>query len=74
MRTTMTANRASALSGTTDTGLASLPRRIFDTFLVWQRRASERRHLLTMDEYLLKDLGVSRVDVEQEAAKPFWRA
>ncbi|MBI1776577.1 MAG: DUF1127 domain-containing protein [Proteobacteria bacterium] len=74
MRTPSTANSASSLSSARPLGLADLPRRIVDTLLLWQRRASERRHLLSMDDRLLQDLGVSRLDVEFEASKPFWRA
>ena len=29
--------------------------------------------LLQLDERMLKDIGVTRVDVAQEASKPFWR-
>ncbi len=39
----------------------------------WQRRRVERRHLLYLDDYLLKDIGISRADAEFEARKPFWR-
>jgi len=39
----------------------------------WRARARERRMLLQLDERMLKDIGVTRVDVAQEASKPFWR-
>jgi len=39
----------------------------------WCARARERRMLLQLDERMLKDIGVSRADVVQEAGKPFWR-
>jgi uncharacterized protein YjiS (DUF1127 family) len=29
--------------------------------------------LLTLDDWLLKDIGLSRADVLREALKPFWR-
>ena len=45
--------------------LGSLPR--------WQERAQERRHLMALDDRLLKDIGVSRLDAWQEFNKPFWR-
>lgn len=35
-------------------------------------RYRQRRALRGMPEYLLKDMGLSRADAEQEAAKPFW--
>ncbi len=68
---TVTAKQPPALSAH---GIAGLPRRLFDTPLLWERRTSERRQLMGMNETMLKDLGVSRVDVEHEVAKPFWRA
>ncbi len=42
--------------------------------LTWQQRARERRHLASMDEHGLKDIGLTKVDVLREADKPFWQA
>jgi uncharacterized protein YjiS (DUF1127 family) len=39
----------------------------------WRRRARSRRELLAFDERMLRDIGVTRIDVQYEAAKPFWR-
>ncbi len=33
----------------------------------------ERRALQAMDDASLKDMGLSRADIEGELAKPFWR-
>ncbi|HZT20949.1 MAG TPA: DUF1127 domain-containing protein [Dongiaceae bacterium] len=33
----------------------------------------ERRALQALDDAMLKDIGLSRADVEGEVAKPFWR-
>ena len=46
---------------------------LLDQLLTWQQRHSERRYLLTLDERMLKDIGLSQADIEQEAAKPFWQ-
>jgi uncharacterized protein YjiS (DUF1127 family) len=54
--------------------LVRLPAAIVETLLIWQERASERARLRQMDDYLLKDMGLSRADVEHEASVPFWRA
>jgi uncharacterized protein YjiS (DUF1127 family) len=37
------------------------------------RRARQRRDLSTLSEYHLRDIGLSRIDVEAELRKPFWR-
>ncbi len=44
-----------------------------DTLLVWQRRHRDRMHLMSMDDRLLRDIGISYADVDHEASKPFWR-
>lgn len=44
-----------------------------DGLLTWQRRHKDRMHLLSLDDRLLRDIGVSTADVEREASKPFWR-
>ena len=43
-----------------------------DALSTWFERARERRHLHSLDEHMLKDIGVTRADVEFEAAKYFW--
>ena len=48
--------------------------RAADLFAGWRRRAADREHLLTLDDGMLRDIGLSRSDVEMEAGKPFWRA
>lgn len=40
----------------------------------WQVRAHARRELARLDERTLHDIGLSRMDAEFEARKPFWRA
>jgi uncharacterized protein YjiS (DUF1127 family) len=47
--------------------------RATDALLGWLQRDRDRRALQTLDDRLLRDIGVSRGDVEAEAAKPFWR-
>ena len=46
---------------------------LFDRIYAWQARAQDRAHLDTLDDRLLKDVGLSRTDVDEEIAKPFWR-
>jgi uncharacterized protein YjiS (DUF1127 family) len=47
---------------------------IADAFSAWQERASQRRTLARLDDRLLRDMGLSRADVEHEVSKPFWQA
>ncbi len=54
--------------------LARLPLAILETLLVWQERDQQRRHLASLDDRLLSDMGISRADAAREAAVPFWRA
>ena len=49
-------------------------KKVGTTLLLWQERYEQRRQLLRLSEHLLKDLNLSRADVEREAGKPFWRA
>ena len=37
-----------------------------------RHRASERHLLATLDDRMLKDLCLSRADIEREIRKPFW--
>lgn len=46
----------------------------FDLLVEWQSRENQRRHLMTLDDRLLRDIGISRADAEREFVKPFWRA
>ena len=43
------------------------------TLLSWHERAVQRRALLEMSDEMLKDIALSRADIEGEASKPFWR-
>lgn len=38
----------------------------------WNELAEQRRMLASMPDAALKDLGLSRADLEQEVARPFW--
>lgn len=44
------------------------------TVLGWHERVKQRHHLGRLDEHRLKDLGLSRADVERETGKPFWKS
>jgi uncharacterized protein YjiS (DUF1127 family) len=39
----------------------------------WRRRARSRAELARLDDRMLRDIGVTRVEVLHEIGKPFWR-
>ena len=41
--------------------------------MIWHERSCHRRHLLTIEDRLLRDVDLTRQDIELEAGKPFWR-
>jgi len=44
------------------------------TVRLFLMRARQRRQLLALSEYALKDIGVTRSEAIMEANKPFWKA
>jgi uncharacterized protein YjiS (DUF1127 family) len=40
--------------------------------VLWHERARQRRALATLDERMLRDIGITRYDALLESAKPFW--
>ena len=46
---------------------------LVDMMMDWRERARQRRLLARMDQHMLRDIGLSLADVEQEIKKPFWR-
>ncbi|MEX0697733.1 MAG: DUF1127 domain-containing protein [Rhodospirillaceae bacterium] len=46
---------------------------ICDVGLHWLELSRQRRALQALDERGLKDIGLTRADVEGEVSKPFWR-
>jgi uncharacterized protein YjiS (DUF1127 family) len=39
----------------------------------WRRRRNSRRELARLDERMLRDIGLTRVEAHHEINKPFWR-
>ena len=39
----------------------------------WRRRRNGRLELARLDERMLRDIGLTRVDADYEINKPFWR-
>jgi uncharacterized protein YjiS (DUF1127 family) len=40
---------------------------------VWHERGRSRRALVELNDHMLKDIGITRLDALREASKPFWR-
>jgi uncharacterized protein YjiS (DUF1127 family) len=40
--------------------------------VIWQERSRERRRLASLDDHMLRDIGINRSDVYREIRKPFW--
>ena len=53
--------------------LAPVLDRMIETPIAWLERMRERRQLAGLSDDMLKDIGVSRADVEHVVEKPFWR-
>lgn len=51
----------------------SVTARVLDIALGWMDRARQRRHLAELDDRLLRDIGISRAEVEAEMSRPVWR-
>ena len=46
---------------------------LFGWLIRWSERYRERNRLRNLDDRQLRDIGVSRRQIEREADKPFWR-
>jgi uncharacterized protein YjiS (DUF1127 family) len=54
-------------------GLRLVALRVIARLLEWQERSRQRAMLATIDEHLLRDLGLTRSEAQEEYQKPFWR-
>ncbi|WP_119460806.1 DUF1127 domain-containing protein [Rhodospirillaceae bacterium SYSU D60014] len=53
---------------------STIARRAIDLVLAWRENARQRRVLAALDERMLKDIGLNRLEVVREVRKPFWRS
>ena len=44
-----------------------------DRALLWAERARQRRQLAELNEYMLRDIGLTRAEVAAEIRKSFWQ-
>jgi uncharacterized protein YjiS (DUF1127 family) len=57
--------------------LAGIPEQMAALFRLvglWRQRARDRTLLARLDDRMLRDIGLTRSDVEHEINRPFWRA
>lgn len=54
-------------------GLLHLAQAAWAAIYGWQSRARGRHQLSRLDDRMLRDIGLSRADVQCEVDKPFWR-
>ena len=47
--------------------------RVLATLREWRRRARDRAELASLDDRMLRDIGLTRSDAEFLSNKPFWR-
>lgn len=47
--------------------------RVVDTVLYWHERMKSRRMLASLDERMLRDVGLDQATAQREADRPFWR-
>ena len=52
----------------TDRGLV----RLFDVIFEWRAWSAERDLMRSLDDRMLRDVGLTRVDIERELSRPFW--
>jgi uncharacterized protein YjiS (DUF1127 family) len=63
---------ASETSQSTGRQVYGLIRQGLDTLAIWYERALQRQHLAQLDDRMLKDIGLTRLDVARETSKAFW--
>ena len=77
MQRTLGAERPSGRTPTrargTSASCGSLAAFLLRHILTWLERSRQRRALAAFDDWLLKDIGLSRGDAMRECDKPFWQ-
>jgi len=70
--------RRASRAATSSFGALKIVRRVFlktlEIIIIWQERAEQRGALKGLDTRQLKDIGISHIDAQREARKPFWIA
>ena len=74
MRTANVSRQSFAPFARPESNLVRAARKAIDTWVLWQRRADDRRRLREMSGHLWRDIGIDQMSLDEEANKPFWRA
>lgn len=53
--------------------VSSLLRAAAALLCLWRRRQEEAEELRTMDDHMLRDIGITRAEALAAAARPFWQ-
>jgi uncharacterized protein YjiS (DUF1127 family) len=53
--------------------IAALAWHATTSLVIWQERLRERHTLAALDDRMLRDMGLSRSDVDAETRKGFWQ-
>ena len=64
--------RTGHLSANRSTSLTALLRASWQQVRRWHALYRQRRQLAALSDEMLKDLGLSRADIDTEAHRPFW--
>ena len=77
MSTSMNRSRLGTPGRTTSEPLSSRVAAVFavalERVLEWNERAAQRRHLVGLDDRMLRDIGMTRLDVIREYQKAPWQ-
>ena len=46
--------------------------KVWTKIKLWKEVSKQRSDLKNLSDHFLKDIGISRVDAEREASRPFW--
>ena len=46
---------------------------VFDTLQLWSDRREQRKRLSLLSDHMLRDIGLTKIDVIRECHKPFWK-
>lgn len=60
------------LFGTLVGALLRAPAALLDSLVAWQYRSDERAHLRRLTDHQLRDIGLTREEVESMAQKTVW--